>query len=288
MPASDRMEAIGSQGVCRVVEFPAFNKQRDCRYGRMLFNQNDIYIGRSLDSYGEFSEGEVDLFRQIVNVGAVVVEVGANIGTHTLFFARQVGPTGAVIAFEPQRVVFQTLCANMALNSVTNCQCYQQAVGAEPGEVRVPALDYSRENNYGGLSLEGSPSLGAGRKGEKTPIVTLDSLNLSRCTLLKVDVEGMERAVLAGAVQMIEKCRPILYVENDRREKAAELVRYIDSLGYALYWHTPPLFNPQNFLGNPTNIFGNIVSVNMLGIHRSVSHPLEGFRPVDLEVPSLV
>jgi FkbM family methyltransferase len=265
-----------------VIEFPAFNKQRDCRYGRVLFNENDIYIGRSLDTYGEFSEGEVDLFRQIVKEGAVVVEVGANIGAHTLFFARQVGLTGAVIAFEPQRVVFQTLCANMALNSVSNCQCYQQAVGAEPGEACVPVLDYSRENNYGGLSL------GAIREGERTPIVTLDSLSLTRCTLLKVDVEGMERQVLAGAVQMIEKCRPILYVENDRREKAAELVRYIDGLGYALYWHAPPLFNPQNFLRNPANIFGNIVSVNMLCIHRSVSHSLDGFRPVDLEVPSLV
>ena len=94
-------------------------------------------------------------------------------------------------------------------------------------------------------------------------MVTLDSLKLGRCTLIKVDVEGMERQVLEGAAKTIAACLPILYVENDRREKAAELVRYIDGLGYAMYWHLPPLFNPNNFLQNPDNVFGNIVSANV-------------------------
>jgi FkbM family methyltransferase len=247
----------------------------------MLFNRNDVYIGKSLDVYGEFSEGEVDLFRQIVNEGSFVVEVGANIGAHTLFFARQVGPAGGVVAFEPQRIVFQTLCANMALNSVTNVQCHQKAVGAELGEIRVPALDHLRAENFGGLSLEGC------QQGEPTPMVTLDSLKLGRCTLIKVDVEGMEKQVLEGAAKTIAACLPILYVENDRREKAAELVRYIDGLGYAMYWHLPPLFNPNNFLQNPNNVFGNIVSANVICIPKSMPHSLDGFRPVELDVPFL-
>jgi FkbM family methyltransferase len=264
-----------------MIEFDQFNKLSECRYGRMLFNKNDVYIGRSLDAYGEFSEGEIDLFRQVVNEGSFVVEVGANIGTHTLFFARQVGLAGTVVAFEPQRIVFQTLCANMALNSVTNVQCHQKAVGAELGEIHVPALDYSRAENFGGLSLEGC------QQGEPTPLVTVDSLKLSRCTLIKVDVEGMERQVLEGAAKTIAACLPILYVENDRREKAAELVRYIDGLGYAMYWHLPPLFNATNFLKNPQNIFGNIVSANVICVPKSRPHSLERFQPVQLDVPSL-
>jgi FkbM family methyltransferase len=265
-----------------LLEFPPFNQLADCRYGRVLFNKNDRYIGRSLDLYGEFSEGEIDLFRQIVQPGGVVVEVGANIGTHTLFFARQVGHAGAVLAFEPQRLVFQCLCANMALNSVTNVHCRQQAVGAAAAEIRVPVLDPSCDQNYGGLSVDGCP------EGELTPLVTIDSLNLARCALLKIDVEGMERAVLEGAAQTIARSMPVLYVENDRREKAAELVQAIDKLGYAMYWHVPPLFNPSNFRQNPTNVFGNTVSVNMLCIHKSTPHNLAGFRPVALDAPSLV
>jgi FkbM family methyltransferase len=271
-----------------LIDFPPFNQPADCRHGTLLFNRNDRYIGKSLELYGEFSEGEIELFRQIVQPGAVVVEVGANIGTHTLFFARHVGHAGAVIAFEPQRLVFQCLCANMALNSVTNVQCRQQAVGAAPGEIRVPTLDPSREQNYGGLSLEGGPPLQASHQGESTPLVTIDSLNLARCALIKVDVEGMERAVLEGSAKTIARCVPLLYVENDRREKAAELVRTIDGFGYAMYWHVPPLFNPKNFRQNATNVFANTVSINMLCIHKSVSHNLEGFRPVLLDAPSLV
>jgi FkbM family methyltransferase len=265
-----------------LIEFPSFNQLADCRYGRMLFNRNDRYIGKSLSLYGEYSQAEIDLFHQILKPGSLVVEVGANIGTHTLFFARQVGLEGAVVAFEPQPLVFQTLCANMALNCVTNVRCFQKAVGAEPREILVPALDCTREDNYGGLSLEG------GQRGEPTPMVTLDSLNLDRCALLKVDVEGMEQQVLAGAAKTIAKCLPILYVENDRREKAAALVQFIDGLGYAMYWHLPPLFNPENFLRNPDNVFGNTVSINMVCIQKSVPHHLDGFRPVQLDTPSLV
>src|SRR3954467_11045049 len=95
-----------------------FNRLKSCRHGKMLYNVNDMYVGRSLDLYGEFSQGEVELFAKIVRSGDVVLDVGANIGAHTLFFAQSTAPLGGVIAFEPQRLVFQTLCANMAINSI--------------------------------------------------------------------------------------------------------------------------------------------------------------------------
>jgi FkbM family methyltransferase len=222
----------------------------------MVFNVHDRYVGRSLELYGEYCEREVEIFRQLVGPGDWVVDVGANVGTHTLFFARQVGPRGRVVAFEPQRIVFQALCANMALNSVANVLCQPFAVGAEPGEIVVPPLDYGRENNFGGLTLGGA-------EGDRVPVVTLDSLGLPACRLIKIDVEGMERDVLAGATETIARHRPLLYVENDRDERAAELIRFIDGLGYAMYWHQPLLYNPENFLGNQTNVFGRIASRNM-------------------------
>jgi FkbM family methyltransferase len=253
-----------------------FNAQKACRHGQMLYNVHDQFIGRSLDLYGEFCEGEVDLFRQLVKPGDWVLDVGANIGTHTLFFSRHVGPAGRVLAFEPQRVVFQTLCANVALNSVTNAWCYPQAVGAEPGELLVPLLDFHGTNNFGGLGLGGH------REGDRVTVVTLDGLALPRCDLIKIDVEGMERAVLAGAVNLIARFKPYLYVENDRPEQSADLIRFIDGLGYVMYWHLPPLFNPQNFFGNPFNAFGGIVSLNMLCAHRSLSLNVEGGQPVEV------
>jgi FkbM family methyltransferase len=240
----------------------------------MLYNIHDIYIGHSLEHYGEFSEGEDELFQQLIKPGHVVLEVGANIGAHTLVLAEMVGRNGAVLAFEPQRIVYQTLCANLALNSITNVHCFHAAVGKTPGQIVVPALDYSQSNNFGGLAL------GRYKNGESVSVLTIDGLNLPRCNFFKIDVEGMEQEVLAGAVQTIAVHSPVLYVENDRKEKAEALIRFIDSLGYNMYWHTPLLFNPSNFTGNPVNIFGRIVSLNMLCLPKKTPQQVNGLQPV--------
>jgi hypothetical protein len=112
------------------------------------------------------------------------------------------------------------------------------------------------------------------------PVMTIDGLCLPRCDFIKIDVEGMERAVLAGAVATIARCKPFLYVENDRADRSAELIRFLDRLGYAMYWHKPPLYNPKNYAGNPHNVFGGLVSGNMLCAHRDVPTCIKGFDAV--------
>lgn len=260
-------------------EFPVIHRSKPCRYGTMLYNIHDKYIGRSLDLYGEFSEGEVGIFRQIVKPGQVIVEVGANIGVHTVFLARAVAPRGRVLAFEPQRIVYQTLCANLALNSITNTYCWQAAVGRSAGETRVPTVDYTRPGNFGGVALKD------GKKGEQVPVLTLDSLQLAQCALIKIDVEGMEQDVVAGAAATLQRCKPLLYVENDRAAKSAALIQLLDGLGYKLFWHRPPLFNPQNFAGNPENVFAGVASFNMLCYPKEKRYHLQGFEPVVLPSP---
>ena len=212
----------------------------------------------------------------MVQPGSLVVEVGANLGAHTVFLARHVTPSGTVVAFEPQRIIFQTLCANLALNSIRNVFCFQQAVGAKPGSLVVPPLDYTSETNFGSVALRQY------RSGETVPVVTLDDLNLAACHFLKVDVEGMEQDVLEGAKDLIARCKPVLYVENDIPHKAGALAHYIDSLSYKMYWHQPSYFNPHNFFGNPENVFRGIVATNMVCIHRSVAQNLTGLTPVSL------
>lgn len=257
--------------------FAPFNRLKACRYGQMLYNVNDRYLGRSLDLYGEFSEFEVALFRQLLRPGDTVLDIGANIGAHTVPIAQLVGPAGRVLAFEPQRIVFQTLCANVALNHLTNVWCRHAAVGAESGHIEVPWLDPTRPHNFGGLAL-------GNRKGERVPVVAVDELELRTCRLLKVDVEGMELRVLRGARQTIERLRPVLYVENDRFDRSEELIRFIESLGYESYWHRPPLYHPKNFAGNAENVFGKMVSRNMLCVHPLSHVVVRGYRPVTLPV----
>jgi FkbM family methyltransferase len=257
-----------------------FNRLARTRQGLVLYNRLDRYIGRSVDRYGEFSAGETDLFEQAIKPGWTVVEAGANIGVHTLALARQVGAKGTVYAFEPQRIVFQTLCANMALNSVTNVHCRQEALGESPGQINVPSLDYRVENNFGGLSLT-PPGGGPQRAGELVPMVTLDSLRLNGCDFIKADVEGMELSVLKGAAATIARFRPVLYVENDREQSSPDLITYLHSLGYSLFWHLPRMYSPANFYRNDKNEFGNVVSVNMLGVHSSVATNINGLKKVE-------
>jgi FkbM family methyltransferase len=244
------------------------------RHGLMLYHSKDAYVGRSLDLYGEFSEGEVGLFRQLLTPGAVVLDIGANIGAHTLYFSAAVGPSGVVVAYEPQRVIHQMLCANLALNGIANVRALQAGAGRERGIAHVPRLDYTAANNFGGISL------GAAGASEPVDIIPVDALGLAQCRLIKIDVEGMEGEVLAGAAATITRHRPVLYVENDRRAKSAALIAHISSLGYELFWHMPPLFNANNFFCHSINVFQGIVSINMLGVPREAKGNISGFRAV--------
>jgi FkbM family methyltransferase len=230
----------------------------------MIYNRNDIYIGRSLQVYGEFSEGECDLFRQFVQPGWTIVEMGSNIGSHTVPLAKWIGAKGRLYAFEPQRIVFQALCANIALNDLLNVLAFQQAVGSQSGTIVIPDVNYEMENNFGGLEL------GRYQRGEKVPLVTLDSLGLESCHFIKMDIEGMEREAILGGLATIQRFLPLLYLENDRRDRESELIQTLASLGYQMYHHYPPLFNPRNYFNESRNIFGNLASKNLLCVHQSI------------------
>ncbi|MGH7013913.1 MAG: FkbM family methyltransferase [Stellaceae bacterium] len=171
-----------------VFDRPPLRAKR-CRHGVMLYLATDRYVGGSLDLYGEFSEAETALFAQIVKPGMTVLDLGANMGAHTVYFAQAVGRGGRVIAFETQRIIHQILCANVVLNAPSNVFTHQACVGREAGNVLVPPLNYGATNNFGGLAL------GAFTAGETVPQVTLDSLALDRCHFVKIDIEGMEGEV---------------------------------------------------------------------------------------------
>jgi hypothetical protein len=104
---------------------------KDCRWGRFLLLRGDM-ISTYADVYGEWSELEVSLYRRILKPDSVVIEVGANLGLHTVPLAKIVA-SGQVICFEPQRLIFHVLSGNLALNDLSNVHAHRLAVG-EHGE----------------------------------------------------------------------------------------------------------------------------------------------------------
>ena len=250
------------------------------RYGKMQYLTKDTYVGESLRLYGEYSEGEADIFRAILKPRDTVIEVGANIGALTLPIAEAVGRKGRVFAYEPQPQCYKLLKANTAHTCAT---CVQAAVGKLPkSSLTIPYIDYGVTGNFGAVALSETV------EGVSVCGVCLDS----DCAelyfpygirLIKIDVEGMEADVISGAKVLIATYHPIIYCESDRVNKHAELCQLLRSLYYDLYWHTPPLFNPDNFAKNKNNIFPNLASFNMLCVPKGEPLPkgYENLIPVD-------
>lgn len=249
------------------------NVIKECKYGLTMFNTNDMYVGKSLDKYGEYAEGEIDLFRELIKEGDTVYDIGANIGSHTLAFAKLVGKDGTVVAFEPQRQVYYVLCANVALNNLSHVHCMPTAVSNIAGSVRIPELNFKETGNFGALDLQ--ETFPDSMEFNVAQVIRIDDLNPLSCDFIKIDVEGMEGRVLMGAAKTLATYRPFLYVEDDRQKKSRDLVFVLQEMGYITYLHSPTLFREDNYFNNKFNVFGGCMAVNLFCHHESIEINLD-------------
>jgi FkbM family methyltransferase len=256
-------------------------------YGTMLVNPNDFYMGAAYLKYGECCQTEIDFLLRLLSVPGQVIEVGANMGVHTVPMAMELARQGrTMLAFEPQPVIFQQLCANLALNGLMNVTAMPYAIGAEAGVVSFAVPDYRVLGNFGATEMlsQGAASQGVPPSQVVTQQIAcfpLDSyVGSGDVALIKIDVEGFELAVLKGAVGTIKRARPILYVENDRTAQSAELIGWLLEHRYRLWWHTPFLFNPANRLGVQENIYQGIASINMFCIPAERNYTVQGMEEI--------
>ena len=240
-------------------------KLKYCKYGWMLFS--GPYIGKCFDLYGQYSEAEVALMRAFVRDGGTVIDVGANIGDLTIPLSKMVGDGGRVYAIESHPENFNVLCANLALNSIRNTKPINAFIATSDRVDTGGAW-----GKYAYVSEMWEPQF-----------IPLDGLDLAACDLIKIDVDGKELDVLESGAMQIERYRPVLYFENDARERSPALLSFvIDKLGYDLFWHPAPIFDENNFFGNPTNHWApqNVMSLMMLGTPAEKKLKVEGLLPV--------
>lgn len=208
------------------------------QHGTMIVNRFDYHddlddslnpvfgVGHDLLNEGMSSTDEINYATALLTVlreqrgdGVAAIDCGANIGTFAIPWAVHMTGWGSVMAFEPQRMLYYTLCGNTVLNNCANIQAEHAAVGSEVGMIHVPVLDYFTPSSFGSLELRCSyrnQPIGQKvdyRKSYKVRLVSLDSLQLPRLDLLKIDVEGMETDVLDGAMETITRHRPVLVIE---------------------------------------------------------------------------
>ena len=144
-----------------------------------------------------YEQATTDLFRQLLQPGMVVVDIGAHVGYFSLLAAEMVGSPGTVYAFEPEPNNHALLKKNIELNSYSNIQAIQKAVSNKCGSTQLflSALDSGSHSIYDaaargvtGNSLVNTTTLDAFLEGEGWPNVDL----------VKIDVEGAELTVLEG------------------------------------------------------------------------------------------
>lgn len=225
-------------------------------HGTMIVNRNDYHMVQPGQGYGVgyqllgrsgFDQPEVDLVLNLLEGcrrrhgdGVVAIDCGANVGVHTVEWARTMYGWGEVVAFEAQEKVYYALAGNIAINNCFNATAYHGAVGAACGKLDIPVPDYFSPSSYGSLELKqrtGTEFIGQKIDYAKTRPVTmytLDSLALPRVDFIKIDVEGMEEEVLAGAADLLARCRPAMLIEIIKSNVAA-IEATLQARGYLHY-----------------------------------------------------
>ena len=220
------------------------------RYGIVQASHVDDLVTRSLNNYGEWAEGELDIIGALLDEASVVVQYGAENGAQTLGLSSIVGATGQVHVVEPRRLAHITLCTSVALNGLQNVYPHHVALGDRNGQVDLP-------------SSSSHPS-------ERTRLVALDSMELPAPQLLKINPLGCLLPVLAGASETLRQHKPAIYFRLSTMELAINEVAALKAKGYRCWSHLPHLYNPSNFTCNERNLFPGFVSQNVLAVHRDV------------------
>jgi FkbM family methyltransferase len=172
--------------------------------------------------------------------GATFVDVGANVGFWSIPAARQLGPRGHVLSFEPNPWAADRFKRNIALNSgaeLASIELVDAAIGAEPAELELYSFDLeagaSRATLQRGAVAVSAPA------HVTVPVKMLDDVVDFEVDMLKIDVEGHEMAVLDGATRLLSNAPPrllVIEVQGDLLVHAGitpeTLVARIESLGY--------------------------------------------------------
>jgi FkbM family methyltransferase len=245
----------------------------------MIVNRFDYQTENGRDGYGvgfkilnessyEFSEISIGSFvldsrRKFFGDGVVAVDCGANVGTHTVDWARQMTGWGSIIAIEAQERIYHALAGNVAINNCFNARLIHAVAGDRNGMAKIPNPNYLVPTSFGSLELK--PAKRPESIGQQidysdvnmVPVraITIDSLALRRLDLLKIDVEGMECEVLEGAKRTIRQSLPVVIVEH-LKAGADNIIDHLRHHGYNMAQ----------------------LGVNILAIH-STDRTAEGFGP---------
>jgi len=207
----------------------------------------DLEQGIDLAIYllGAFERSTVNAYRKIVQPGDTVLDIGANVGAHTLHLARLVGNNGTVIAYEPTAYAVRKLRQNLALNPGLAQRVTVAQMMLTDSDDRIPEHEI-----YSSWPLTTQKDLHAGHRGQLKSTdgcraLTLDShlqsLKLKKVDFIKMDVDGFEVHVLGGATVTLETYHPAIlmelspYLYSEHGKSLDDLLSLLTRAGYSMF-----------------------------------------------------
>lgn len=199
----------------------------------------------------------IALLKRHTSPGYTVIEVGANVGAHTLLLAKLVGPSGRVYAFEPTNYAQSKLRTNIDLNPDLKARIVirSELVTNHAGQTPVRRIKSSFPVRSGGVPGE----------VVQTAAIALDSEPFDRVDLLKIDVDGYDFKVLEGATELLRKFKPCVLIElgehtlNAQGDSVRDIFGLLRSLGYSgTYDNGAPIESAEEILAK----VGTTASVN--------------------------
>jgi FkbM family methyltransferase len=193
---------------------------------------------------GRFYEPqELAIISEFFPEGGVFVDIGANIGNHSIYVGRYLSPR-EIIVFEPNPPAIALLQINIILNGlqqVTDMRHLGLGVSDAPGNAQI----WTAAGNLGGTRLVTDGQAGG------LPLVRGDDVLAGRrVDFIKIDIEGMELQALAGLAATIATCRPVMFIEVDN-VNAATFEAWVQSNGYAIARRFRRYASNENYLIRP-------------------------------------
>lgn len=199
------------------------------------------YLEWTLFFYGTYEAQLQQLFKLYLTPGDTVIDVGGNIGIHTIYMASLVGKSGSVIGFEPQQEVYARLLQNLTLNQINNVTPLKIGLSNKNGSAYLQKFDINTSSN------QGTSKIVSAQTGHETRILIsrLDDIIASylnspdqKIKLIKVDIEGHEDAFFEGAAQTIKNHNPIIIFEDSEKflhNKKSAMRSVLDSNNYTFF-----------------------------------------------------
>jgi FkbM family methyltransferase len=223
-------------------------------HGTMIVNRFDYRMINETDGFGvgfqilntaQFDPEEIKMALQLLALrrthhgdGVVAIDGGANIGVHTIEWAKAMTGWGSVLAVEAQERIYYALAGNIAINNCFNAIAINAAISSESGTLQIPNPNYFLPSSFGSLELRqraGNEFIGQEIDYANNTVVvrklTIDEVNLPRVDFIKLDIEGMEMEALEGAQETIERSKPILLMERIKAD-GTQLTQWLETRGY--------------------------------------------------------